>query len=57
MAGSTMLYALESPKFTRIEIAQSTKHSERDAMRGDWIAIGNDFKNVIARETPAIRKA
>lgn len=57
MSGSAMLYAPESPRFTRIEVAQSTKQSDRDAMRGDWVAIGNDFKHVIARETPAISKA
>jgi hypothetical protein len=57
MAAPALLYATEPPRFTRIEITQSTKHSNRDAMRGDWIAIGNDFKHVISRETPANNKA
>jgi hypothetical protein len=50
MAAPGLLFAADGVRITRVE----ARHvGVRDAMRGDWIRIGEDFQRVIAREEAA----
>lgn len=47
LAAPGMLIAAETPRISRIEPVQTSRQSDMDAMRSDWIAIGKDFKRAI----------
>jgi hypothetical protein len=53
IAAPGMVCASETPKISRIETAHSSHKSARDAMRSDWVKIGQDFNTVITREKAA----
>lgn len=50
MACPSLVLGGESLPIRRVEV---TDVLDRDAMRGDWVRIGNDFRTVIAREEAA----
>ena len=53
LAGMAAGNCLFSPRVVpRIDMPESeTRPSDREAMRGDWLRIGGDFRRVIERET------
>lgn len=50
MACPSLVLGGESLPIRRVEVGKAL---DRDAMRGDWVRIGEDFRKVIAREEAA----
>jgi hypothetical protein len=48
IASPGMVLAADLPKISRLEAPAC--RSDRDAMRSDWVKIGQDFSRVIERE-------
>lgn len=49
IASPGIVLAADMPKISKIEAPAC--QSDRDAMRSDWVKIGQDFSRVIQRET------
>ena len=50
IAAPAFIYSIEPIRFSRINLIASNQQDDMSAMRSDWIAVGNDFKNVISRQ-------
>ena len=50
MACPGLVFGGESLSIRRIEVRDAL---DRDALRGDWVRVGNDFRKVIASEEAA----
>lgn len=53
LAAPGLLFAADTTRISRVEARQV---GARDAMRGDWMKIGGDFRQVMTREEAAAHR-